>query len=206
MEVTILGATGATGRELTRQALELGHRVWAIARHPDRIEGGERGNLIRVTGDVLDEPSISRALADSAVVLSGLGTTKGDAAGTLTAGARAVSAAAPQRILWLGSIGTGRSAATSSWLTRTILRAAMGPEYREKARADEIILTVGGTVFHAGPLSMGVLSEAHRTVALSDAPRRLLPAGISRATVAAAMLDEAETPRFSASVVVPLAR
>lgn len=206
MELTILGATGATGRELTRQALERGHRVRAIARHPDRIEGGERSDLIRVTGDVLDEPSISRALAGSAVVLSGLGITKGDSAGTLTAGARAVGAAAPQRVLWLGSIGTGRSAATAGRLTRAILRAAMGPEYREKAEADEMILAAGGTVFHAGPLSRGGLSATHRTVALSDAPRRLLPAGISRATVAAAMLDEAETARFPASVVVPLAR
>lgn len=208
MELTILGATGATGRELTRQALERGHRVRAVARRLDRIEGppGDDDALRRVAGDVLDDASIARALAGSEVVLSGLGITKGDPDGTLIAGARAVIAAAPGRILWLGAIGTGASAATAGRLTRTVLRLAMGQEYREKASADGLILAAGGTVFHAGPLSTGPLSATRRTVALADAPARLVPAGISRATVAAAMLDEAEHPRFPASLVVPLAR
>ena len=207
MELTILGATGATGRELTRQALERGHRVRAIARNPDRIDGGAAASdrLTRVAGDVLDTSSIAGALAGSGVVLSGLGITKGDSSHTLTAGARAVVAAAPERILWLGAIGTGRSAAAAGWPTRTMLKAFMGAEYQEKADADGLVLAAGGTVFHAGPLSNGPLSTTHRTVALADAPRRLFPAGISRATVAAAMLDEAESPHHPAGLVVPLA-
>lgn len=206
MELTILGATGATGRELTRQALARGHRVRAVARHPERIDAADDANLIRVVGDVLNDDSIGRALDGSAVVLSGLGIAKGDSSHTLTAGARAVAAAAPGRILWLGAIGTGESAAEAGLLTRTLLKAFMGSEYQEKAEADGIVLTAGGTVFHAGPLSNGPLSTTRRTVVLADAPRRLFPAGISRATVAAAMLDEAEHPRFSSGLVVPLAR
>lgn len=205
MDLTILGATGATGRELTRQALERGHHVRAIARHPDRIDHAG-GDLTRVVGDVLDPGSIDRALADSAVVLSGLGITKGDSSHTLTAGARAVTAAAPGRILWLGAIGTGRSATAAGWPTRTMLKAFMGAEYQEKAAADGLILDAGGTVFHAGPLSNGPLSATRRVVAVADAPKRLFPAAISRATVAAAMLDEAEAGRHPSGLVVPLAR
>lgn len=206
MELTILGATGATGRELTRQALERGHRVRAIARHPERIDAADGADLVRVAGDVLDDGSIQRALEGSAVVLSGLGITKGDSSHTLTAGARAVTAAAPERILWLGAIGTGESAAAAGPLARTLLKAFMGAEYPEKAAADGIVLAAAGTVFHAGPLSNGPLSTTRRTVLLADAPRRLFPAGISRATVAAAMLDEAEHPELRSGLVVPLAR
>lgn len=206
MELTILGATGATGRELTRKALERGHRVRAIARNPDRIDAPEGSALTRIAGDVLDEQSIGRALAGSSVVLSALGVAKRDAPSTLTAGARALVAAAPQRILWLGAIGTGRSAATAGWATRTALKAIMGREYQEKAIADGLILDAGGTVFHAGPLSNGPQSNSRRTVRLEDAPKRLFPASISRATVAAAMLDEAETPRFPGLIVLPLER
>lgn len=45
MELTILGAMGATGVELTRQALE---RVTAVARNPDRITQPASDRLTRV--------------------------------------------------------------------------------------------------------------------------------------------------------------
>jgi len=37
MKLTIFGATGATGTELTRQALEAGHEVTAVVRDPGRM-------------------------------------------------------------------------------------------------------------------------------------------------------------------------
>jgi hypothetical protein len=60
MNLTILGATGGTGRELTRQALERGHEVTAIARHPGRLDlpAGDQPNsdrLLRVAAAMLDE-------------------------------------------------------------------------------------------------------------------------------------------------------
>ena len=95
MELTILAASGATGRELTRQALERGHIVKAIARDPDRIAAADCDRLTRVAADVRDPESIALALHGSAVVLSGLGVAKGDEPGALTVGARALVAARP---------------------------------------------------------------------------------------------------------------
>lgn len=61
------------------------------------------------------------------------------------------------------------------------------------------------TVFHAGPLSDGPLSATRHTVALRDFSRSgLIPKRISRATVAAEMLDEAAHPRHRGQIVVPL--
>ncbi|WP_328608598.1 NAD(P)H-binding protein [Amycolatopsis sp. NBC_00345] len=206
MELTILAASGGTGLELTRQALARGHTVTAVARRPERIEVTGSGRLRRVAADVHDPESVARALRDAPVVLSGLGVAAGDPPGTLTAGARAVLDARPGRVLWLGAFGTGASAAAAGPVTRTLLKLVLRKEIPDKVGADTAILAAGGTVFHAGPLSAGPVSGTRRTVGLGDVPKRLFPARVSRATVAAAMLDEAESPRFAAATAVPLER
>jgi uncharacterized protein len=203
MLLAVLAASGATGLALTRQALERGHTVTAIARTPSRIAVPEHPRLIRVTGDVRDPASIATALLESEVVLSGLGVAKGDRPGTLTAGARAVVEAHPGRIVWLGAYGTGPSAQAAGLATRTLLKA-MGAELDDKVTADATVLAAGGTVFHAGPLSDGPLSPDRRTIGLDQAPKRFFPARVSRQTVAAAMLDEAEQPRYAGQVALPL--
>ena len=205
MELVILGATGATGRELVRQALERGHEIVALARDPSRIAAPASASLRRVRADVRDPASLAAAIDGDSVVISALGVSKGDAPGVLTAGARALEAIGPARVLWLGAFGTGPSAQAAGWLTRRLL-SLMGPRLADKVAADASVLRRGGTVFHAGPLGDGALSPSRRTVALAQAPRRLFPAGVSRASVAAAMLDEAERPAFAGEVVLPLER
>ncbi len=206
MNLTILGATGATGHELVRQAIDRGHIVTAIARRPDRLDVPDSGRLIRVAADVLDSDAIAASLASIKIVLSGLGNVSGQDPGVLGAGARAVVAADPERIIWLGAYGTGSSAPAAGLFTRTLLALVLRGELADKVAADEAVLAAGGTVFHAGPLTKGPLSEIRRTLELGAAPRRIFPARISRATVAAAMLDEAEGPAHRAITVVPLDR
>ena len=205
MQLTILAASGGTGRELTRQALERGHTVTAIARTPGRIDVQDSARLTRVAADVRDPDSMKAALRDSELVLSGLGVADGDPPGTLTAGARTVTEAHPHRIIWLGAIGTGPSAQAGGLLVRSLFRA-MRAKLEDKVAADAVVLRAGGTVFHAGPLGAGPLSPGRRTVGLDAYPRRIFPAVVSRATVAAAMLDEAESPRFAGAIAIPLER
>jgi hypothetical protein len=205
MHVTVLAASGATGLELTRQAVARGHTVTAVARTPARITVPDSPLLGRVAADVHDEATIAAALLDADVVLSGLGIASGDKPGALAAGARAVVAARPKRIIWLGAIGTGASAQAAGWATRNLLRL-MGAELTDKVTADTAVLAADGTVFHAGPLSNGPLIPTRRTVGLDGVPKRFFPARVSRATVAAAMLDEAEAPRFAGTTAVPLDR
>jgi uncharacterized protein len=195
VDLTILGASGATGRELIRQALRRGHTVTAISRTPV-------ADVPHVAADVRDPAAIAAALAGRKIVLSGLGNVRGAAPGVLTAGARALGTAAPERIVWLGAFGSGPSAAAAGPAIRTVLRL-LG-DLPDKVTADETILRAGGTVFHAGPLTNGPLSAAPRTVSLDAVPRKLFPARISRATVAALMLDEAENPSHSGAIAIPL--
>lgn len=206
MNITILGATGATGRELTRIALERGHSVTALARTPDHIGHANHGQITRIPVDVNDPETVTQAIDPATTVLSGLGVSKSGNPDTLLIGAQAVIAAGPERIIWLGAYGTGPSASAAGWPTRTLLRAIIRTEIGAKVAADTAILDAGGTLFHAGPLSDGLESPARRTVRLADSPRRFLPASVSRATVAAAMLDEAEAILFPAATVIPLER
>jgi NAD(P)-dependent dehydrogenase (short-subunit alcohol dehydrogenase family) len=206
VEITVLGATGATGAELTRQALARGHSVTAIARNPDRITLPPSGRLTRVAGDVLDPGSIGRALKGARVVVSGLGISGKDAPGALTAGARAAVDAGPDFLVWLAAFGTGNSAPHAGAFTRGLLKTFMKSELDDRTSADATVRAAGGAVFHAGPLSNGPLSPTRRTVSLDDAPRRIFPARVSRATVAAAMLDEAEQRRYGGRIAVPIER
>ncbi|WNV86244.1 NAD(P)H-binding protein [Umezawaea sp. Da 62-37] len=206
MKLTILAASGATGLELTRQALERGHDVTTISRDPNRVTVPDSGRLTRVAADIRDPDSLARALSDSTTVLSGLGNVGGDRPGVLTEGAKALVRARLERIIWLGAFGTGASAAAAGPLTRNLLKVVLKAELEDKVASDTAVLAAGGTVFHAGPLSNGPLSGSRRTLGLDEAPHRLFPVRVSRATVAAAMLDEAESARFTGKTAVPVER
>jgi uncharacterized protein YbjT (DUF2867 family) len=208
LRIAVLGATGATGALLVRQALERGHTVVAVARDPTRVDAPDNERLVRAAGDVLDPEGLAAAIAGSDVVVSALGNRQGGGPQILAAGARAVLAAEPPRVVWLGAFGTGASAGPAGTPTRALLRLALRGELHDKATADGLVVAAGGTVVHAGPLTNGALSSSRRTVDLADAPRRLLPRPVSRATVAAAMLDEAQAEAAVAGgrIRVPLAR
>lgn len=203
MHIAVLGASGATGHQIASQALERGHTVTAIARTPDRLDLRPSARLHPVHGDVRQPASIAQAIAGTDVVLSGLGVAKGDH-GTLLAGAHALIDGGAARIIWLGAYGTGVSAASAGLLTRTTLALALRGELDDKIAADTAVIAADGTVFHAARLTNGPLSAEHRTVPLADAPRHLMPPGISRATVAAAMLDEAESASHPGQILIPL--
>ncbi|KJK45409.1 flavin reductase [Lentzea aerocolonigenes] len=200
MNLIVLAASGRTGLALARKALERGHAVTAIARDPERI-ALDHANLRKVAGDVTDPASIAAVVDPDSVVLSGLGT---DVAGVLLDGAKSVVAAEPKRIIWLGAYGTGASAEAAGE-GAGVLRKFLGDRIPDKIAADDTVLAAGGTVFHAGVLSDEPESPSRRTVGLDAAPPFDLAAKVSRDTVAAAMLDEAENPRFPGAVALPLA-
>lgn len=73
MKLVIFGATGATGREIVRQALAAGHEVRAAARSAKALAGLDP-RLEIVPGDVRTKASIDAAIAGRDAVLSALGT------------------------------------------------------------------------------------------------------------------------------------
>lgn len=72
MNITIFGATGKVGQNLTAQALEQGHTVTAFARNPDAIDQTHE-NLHIMQGDVLDAAAVKRAVTGQDAVICALG-------------------------------------------------------------------------------------------------------------------------------------
>jgi uncharacterized protein YbjT (DUF2867 family) len=72
LRVLVIGATGGTGRELVRQALEQGHQVTAFVRKPGKLKI-EHPNLRVAQGNVRDYASVEAAMRGQTAVLSALG-------------------------------------------------------------------------------------------------------------------------------------
>ncbi len=208
MNIAVLAATGPTGRQLVTQALNRGHIVTAISRNPHQLDIPAGPALRHATADARDAATMAAALAGADAVVSALGNIKGSPPDVLTAGATAVAAAHERgdvaHIVWLGAFGTGQSARPAGPLTRTLLRLVLGNEIPDKTTADHIVLQATGSVMHAGPLTDGPLSTTRHTWDLNALPRRVFPRPVSRATVAAAMLDEAEHPQHTGRIAVPV--
>jgi len=93
MRLTIFGATGGTGTQLVRRALEEGHDVTAVVRDPARLDVPAHERLEVVTADVRDPVAIEPAIADADAVLSALGP-RGRGPTTISSeGARAIAEA-----------------------------------------------------------------------------------------------------------------
>ncbi len=110
MKVTVVGATGRTGRLLVAGALERGYEVTALARTPAKL-GDLAGRVRVVAGDVLDGGVVSDAVDGRDAVLVALGTAvrKGDPAvsaqGTLNV-IRSMQRYGLRRLIVLSSSGT----------------------------------------------------------------------------------------------------
>src|SRR5260370_28632163 len=71
MNIVIFGANGATGKILTKQALDSGHTVTAVTRHPEAFPLRDvRLNVMG--GDVFDLALVEQAVAGQDAVLSTL--------------------------------------------------------------------------------------------------------------------------------------
>jgi putative NADH-flavin reductase len=72
MKLVVLGATGGTGLEIVRQAIEHGHSVTTLVRSPERL----KPFLDRITvnqGDLLNSNDLARIIEGHDAVLSGFG-------------------------------------------------------------------------------------------------------------------------------------
>ena len=82
MKLVVLGATGGTGLEIVRQALDMGHSVTAFVRSPQRL-GPYRDRVTVKVGDLLNCAALEEVLPGHDAVLSGFGPrvpiSKGDA-------------------------------------------------------------------------------------------------------------------------------
>jgi putative NADH-flavin reductase len=72
MKLVVLGATGGTGLEIVRKAIERGHSVTAFVRSPERLKPfGDRITIAQ--GDLLNGGELARVIQGHDAVVSGFG-------------------------------------------------------------------------------------------------------------------------------------
>ena len=74
MKLFVIGATGRTGQELVKQALEKGHQVTAFVRSPEKVITKNEALTIQM-GESIDENQLAEALRGHDAVVSVLGPT-----------------------------------------------------------------------------------------------------------------------------------
>jgi uncharacterized protein len=76
MKVAITGATGYVGSCLMKEALDRGHEVTAIARHPETVP--KHAHVSANNADVFDEAALAAAFRGNAAVISAFSPSKTD--------------------------------------------------------------------------------------------------------------------------------
>ena len=198
MNLTILGAAGATGTELVEQALAAGHQVTALARSAEQLTI-TNPRLHVVAGDATDGAVISEIMKGADAVVSVLG-----ARGPVIAEAtRAIVAAAdqegPDRIVMLSSFAVARERLKP--VSKVVTRMAMGSQVKDKAAGEDVLRASGldWTIVYPTKLTNGPKTEAR---VVPDTEKVGLSQKISRANVASLLLQAVTDGLYSRRGVV----
>jgi len=122
--ILVFGASGGTGLEVVEQALEAGHKVTAILRHPDKFP--IRHEQLRIIkGDVLNSITYENTFFGMDVVISCLGTRNREATVVYSQGVtnilQAMQKVGMDRIICL-SAGAVEIAPNTSFLMKFLIK------------------------------------------------------------------------------------
>src|SRR5258708_3505164 len=199
MRFAVFGATGGTGRELVRQALERGDEVTALARDPAALPATDR--LRVVAGDATrDAQAVAQVIERADVVVSALGRRNSFRSEDLMVRSlrlitAAMAGASVRRLILVSAFGVGDTHRDAPLVPRIMYRLLLGSIFADKAAAEAEL--------RAGALDWTIV----RPVLLTNGPRtgkyrvgeRLDLHGvpkISRADVADFILAEASRQAY----------
>jgi len=145
MKLIIFGSTGGIGRQVVAQALDVGHQVTAVARHPEMLEiQHERLQVIR--GDVLEPASFQHVLIGQNAVVSALGIITKEPTVFYSSGMQnilnAMQTSGVQRLLCI-SAGATDPGGWQRWIVKPILWRLYGEMYADLLRMEDTVKASG---------------------------------------------------------------
>ncbi len=195
--VLIIGASKGIGLETTRQALEGGHHVRALARSAAAI-GLSNPRLEKMRGTALVKKDIEEALDQIDVVIQTLGISLGDLFRPVSLFSNAtrilvsaMESQGPKRLICVTGFGAGDSRESISCLQRVPFRLAFGRAYDDKSVQERLIKSSSLDWSIARP---GVLTGGKRTgrYKILDKPSQWRNGMISRPDVAEFLVRQIE--------------
>lgn len=187
--VLVFGASGATGREVVKQALDRGYSVAAFVRHPDKFDV-KHPHLAVIVGDVTEYASVERAVAGRDAVVSALGAGNSlrshpaltDGIGNII---RAMDHAGVRRFVYLSMLGIGDSRKQLGLIDRYIVvPLLLRNVLTDHAKQEKLIVqsTLDWVIVRPPRLTNGPYTGRYQSG--NDITKRTLLASISRADVA----------------------
>jgi putative NADH-flavin reductase len=201
MRVLVIGASKGIGLETTRQALDAGHDVRALARSATAI-AISNPRLEKMRGDALKTEDVEAALVGVDVVILSLGVGLGDlfrpvylfsdATRVLLAAMRGHGV---KRLICVTGFGAGDSRASISCLQRLPFQIVFGRAYDDKSLQEQLIKEseLDWTIARPGVLTSGPRTGRYRV--LSEASQ-WCNGIISRADVAEFLVEQIGDQRY----------
>ena len=206
MKILIIGGTGATGRELIKQALEQRHEVTVLVRRPEKLE--TNNPLLKIMqGNVLNREDVQQAVIGQNAVLSVLGHKKFFIkTNILSEGTKNIVEAMEQqhvdRFICVTSLGIGDSRfKLGLYYTLFVIPFIILFYFLDKEKQEKLIRNskLDWTIVRPGQLTNG-----KRTGTYKHGPNvgsYILTKMISRANVAHFMLRQLEDRTYSRKAV-----
>ncbi|MFL5319891.1 MAG: NAD(P)-dependent oxidoreductase [Myxococcaceae bacterium] len=196
MKIVVFGATGLTGGEVLKQALEAGHSVTAVARSPEAITT-KHERLTVVKGDAQNAGEVSAAVAGQDAVVVALGSRNLKPTTLYSDAARNVTAAMKQhgvkRLTWLSAAGVGDSAdqtrRSSFIFGRIVMPLMLKNVYADHARAIDVLKQSGVEFVVARPVQLKN-SPAVGKIIVTPPTEKIPHLTITRADVAKFLLEQ----------------
>lgn len=195
-KLTIFGATGGTGQQLVRQALDLGHQVTALVRNPARLP--IQHERLRVTVGTIAENSapLEQSLKGQDVAISALGRgqfLKSDhlIQRSVPAILAAMATVGMSRLAFVSAIGVGDAYSDAPFQARIMIKVLLRDIYADKAIGEDLIRKSGleWTIVQPARLTDGPLTRRYQ--AGEHLKQRGMPS-ISRADLAHFLLNQVD--------------
>ncbi|MEW5809017.1 MAG: NAD(P)H-binding protein [Actinomycetota bacterium] len=206
MRVSVIGATGGTGRLVVAYALARGHGITVLLR--DAAAATEFLGADVVVGDIRDPGAVGAAVNGADAVISCLGVRLGQAPGTVRSRGTAtlvsqMRAQNVRRLLAVSAVGVGSSRADQSRGARMMSSFVPGRARLAEAYAaeQEIVCAAGEvdwTIVRAPRL---VDKDSGAAVTVAESVRVGLRSQLTRNALAQVLLDELDDPRHLGTAV-----
>ncbi len=198
-KILIFGATGGTGKELVKQALEKGHQVTAFLRTPKKLEI-QNSKLQVLKGDVLNNQEVSNAVRNHGVVFCTLGMPASDKSTLRTNGTanivKAMKENGVKRFICQTSLGFGDSKEVLPWYMKYlivpfVLKNAFKDHELQEAVIEESNLDY--TIVRPGNMTNGKRTGNYKH---GFEPTEKIKLKVSRADVAHFMLNQIDNEEY----------